>query len=115
MISSDIRPWGFYEVLYDGLDCKVKRIIVNSSQKLSYQYHHKRSEQWIIVSGTGVVKLDGIEKVVNNGHIVEIPVKSKHSICNTSPDKDLVFIEVQTGEYFGEDDIVRLQDDYGRV
>ena len=84
------------------------------SEAPSYQYHHKRSEIWVIVKGTAEVKLDGEVKPYGVGDIIHIPVKSKHQAKNIGDD-DLVFIEVQLGEYFGEDDIVRLEDKYGRV
>ncbi len=108
------RPWGSYEVLYDGVVCKVKKIVVKPGQSLSYQYHNKRSEHWTIVAGEGKLRLDGEVKEVMAGTSVFIPTTSKHSILNSSTD-DLIFIEVQTGTYFGEDDIVRLEDMYGRV
>ena len=107
------RPWGHYRVLYDGDDCKVKKIVVKPKQLLSYQYHFKRDEHWTIISGTGYVTLDGDRKSVKSGDTIFIPSKMRHTIENTS-NKDLCFIEVQTGSYFGEDDIVRLVDKYGR-
>ena len=107
------RPWGNYTVLLDDENCKVKKITVSPGQRLSYQYHHKRAEDWIFVSGTGIFTIDDEEVNVSAGQKVYIPVLAKHSVRNES-DEDLVFIEVQTGEYFGEDDIVRLDDMYGR-
>ena len=92
---------------------KVKRIIVNSGKRLSYQTHSKRQEHWMIVEGTAKVTLNGAELTVPSGQTVDIPVGAAHRIENAS-DAKLVFIEIQTGSYFGEDDIVRLQDDYGR-
>ena len=109
-----IRPWGNYEVLLDSDDCKVKRITVNPGGKLSYQYHHKRSEIWSIVRGQAAVTLDGSTFQVKAGDVVEVPVGCKHRIQNTSDKEDLIFIEVQCGDYFGEDDIVRVEDDYNR-
>jgi len=109
------RPWGKYEVLLDGDDCKVKMISVNPKQKPSYQYHHKRNEHWIIISGTGQVKENDEIMSASPGEAFYIPAMSKHTIMNTSEEDQLIFIEVQTGDYFGEDDIVRLEDDYGRV
>ena len=108
------RPWGTYEVLLDDNNCKVKKITVKPGQSPSYQYHHKRAEDWIVISGTGTVRLDENTLNISPGASVHIPVMSKHSIQNTG-EEDLVFIEVQTGEYFGEDDIVRLEDKYGRA
>ena len=108
------RPWGQFENLIDEQYCKVKRIIIKPGQRPSYQYHHKRSEHWIIVQGTATVTLDDQEFEYKEGDHIFIPVKSKHRIKNTSKDQDLIFIEVQCGTYFGEDDIVRVSDDYGR-
>lgn len=112
--ESDERPWGTYLVLDDEPDHKVKRITVWTGQRLSYQRHEHRSEHWFVVSGGGVVVLDGVEKNVGPGVALDVPRGSAHRISNTS-DGDLVFIEVQHGDYFGEDDIVRLEDDYGRT
>ena len=111
------RPWGSFEHLLDESYCKVKRIIVKPGQRLSYQYHHKRSECWVVVQGRATVTLDGkdFEYESDNelGNIVNIPVGTKHRVRNDE-EIDLIFIETQTGTYFGEDDIVRLEDDYGR-
>ena len=107
------RPWGSFENLLDCEYCKVKRIIVKPGQRLSYQFHYKRSEAWVIVQGTATVTLDGEDIEYTNGQIVDIPVRTKHRVRNDSKE-DLIFIETQTGTYFGEDDIVRIEDDYGR-
>ena len=109
------RPWGRYYVLYDGDDCKVKKIVIKPHQQISYQYHYKRNERWCITEGTGKVILDDEVIPVFPESSVHIPAMVKHTIVNTSDSKDLVFIEVQTGTYFGEDDIVRLEDKYGRM
>jgi mannose-6-phosphate isomerase-like protein (cupin superfamily) len=109
------RPWGTYEVLYTGEDCKVKKIIVDPGQRLSYQYHHKRNEYWTVISGNGEVRLNEDIISVNIGSHIFIPAYSRHTISNTSKIDPVVFIEIQTGDYFEEDDIVRLEDDYGRV
>ena len=107
------RPWGSFEHLLDCEYCKVKRIIVKPGQKLSYQYHHKRNEVWVVVQGVATVTLDDKVVDVKETEIVNIPVTTKHRVENKGTE-DLVFIETQTGTYFGEDDIVRLEDDYGR-
>ena len=111
------RPWGSFENLLDEEYCKVKRIIVKPGQRLSYQYHHKRNECWVVVQGRATVTLDGkdFEYESDNelGNIVNIPVGTKHRVRNDE-EIDLIFIETQTGTYFGEDDIVRIEDDYGR-
>jgi mannose-6-phosphate isomerase-like protein (cupin superfamily) len=108
------RPWGRYRVLVDDDDHKVKQIVVKPGTRLSYQTHARRSEHWFVVSGRGVVTLNDVHLDVSPGSAVDIPVGTAHRIHNTGTD-DLVFIEVQHGEYFGEDDIVRLDDDYGRA
>ena len=107
------RPWGSFEHLLDEEYCKVKRIIVLPKCRLSYQFHHKRSEAWVIVQGWANVTLDGEDKLFAAGDIVDIPVGVKHRVRNAGKE-DLIFIETQTGTYFGEDDIVRIEDDYGR-
>tara|TARA_R100001443_G_scaffold46050_1_gene59050 strand:- start:437 stop:823 length:387 start_codon:yes stop_codon:yes gene_type:complete len=112
-IYKEERPWGSFENLLDEKYCKVKRIIVKPGQRLSYQYHHKRTEHWVIVQGDAIVTLDDEEYLFQEGMVVEIPVTTKHRVENKF-DKDLIFIETQTGTYFGEDDIVRIEDDYGR-
>jgi len=108
------RPWGEYEVLLNAESCKVKRITVNPKQRLSYQYHDKRDESWTVVVGQADVTLDGEVKILRPGQNITIKRGQRHRVENTQDDHDLVFIEVQTGDYFGEDDIVRLSDDYGR-
>ena len=106
-------PWGRWEVLLDAPDHKVKRITVNPDKRLSYQKHFKRREHWFVVSGEALVTLDGKDIPLTTGQSVDIPQEAAHRMAN--PGKTpLVFIETQTGSYFGEDDIVRLEDDYGR-
>ena len=108
------RPWGYYVVLSDEADHKVKRIVVHSGNRLSLQLHNKRSEHWHIVSGEAVVTLDDRLITLKAGESVDIPIAAKHRIENKG-DVDVVFVEVQRGEYFGEDDIVRVEDDFGRA
>lgn len=108
------RPWGYYIILADEKDHKVKRIVVKPGKRLSLQRHQKRSEHWYVLKGTAVVTLDEKEVIVPPCEAVDIPVSTAHRVRNPES-QDLVFIEVQTGEYFGEDDIERLDDDYGRV
>ena len=107
------RPWGSFEHLLDEDYCKVKRIIVKPGQRLSYQYHHYRTENWVIVQGAATVTLDDKIHTFIEGDVVQIEYGTKHRVENKS-EQDLIFIETQTGTYFGEDDIVRLEDDYGR-
>ena len=113
-IESEERPWGRFFVIHDESDYKLKRIEVEPGERISYQYHNKRSEAWIIVKGTGIITLNGQEKVYSQGETVIIPQGVKHRIKNKGQEK-LIFIEVQTGTYFGEDDIVRIEDDYNRA
>lgn len=110
----DQRPWGSFTVLDEAPGYKVKRIEVLPEKRLSYQRHEHRSEHWMIVAGTAKVTLDGREIFLERGQTVDIPAGSAHRIENAG-DVLMVFIEIQTGTYFGEDDIERLQDDYGRV
>ena len=113
-LETDQRPWGSYTVLDDDGSHKVKRIVVLPGKRLSYQRHARRSEHWFIVAGTPTVTLDGARLALVAGQSVDIPVGTDHRIENPGP-ADVVFVEVQHGEYFGEDDIVRLEDDYGRA
>ena len=113
--DSDQRPWGDYTVLDDAADYKVKRITVVAGKRLSYQRHARREEHWFVVHGAGLVTLDGEEFDVLPGTAVDVPVGVAHRIANADTAEPLVFIEVQRGDYFGEDDIVRLDDDYGRA
>ena len=112
-IYKEYRPWGSFENLLDEEYCKVKRIIVKPGQRLSYQYHYKRDECWVIVQGAATVTLDDKIHTFIEGDVVQIEYGTKHRVENKG-DEDLIFIETQTGTYFGEDDIVRLDDDYGR-
>ena len=114
MIDNDsVRPWGRYEVLQESNLHKVKSIYVNPGSRLSYQRHQKRAEHWFIVSGTATVTLNGesFQKVA--GETVDVAIGDLHRIANQGS-QELVFIEVQTGSYFGEDDIERIEDDYSR-
>jgi mannose-6-phosphate isomerase len=112
-LEFDERPWGNYQVLADELDHKVKRLTVHPAQRLSYQRHQHRSEHWLVTSGTATVTLDGETHVREPGSSIDIPAGAAHRVANHGSE-NLVFIEVQTGSYFGEDDIERLEDDYGR-
>ena len=107
------RPWGMYEVLLDSNECKVKEITVDPGQKLSYQYHTKRREQWTVTKGTLTIVLDDEKVFRETGESISIPLGARHRAWNET-DEPVTFIEVQTGTYFGEDDIVRIEDDYNR-
>jgi mannose-6-phosphate isomerase len=110
----DRRPWGTYQILDEGPTFKVKRLTVDPGQRLSYQFHHRRAEHWIIVSGVATITLDDVDHDLGPGQSIDIGLGVRHRVRNPGTEV-LTFIEVQTGDYFGEDDIVRLDDDYGRV
>ena len=112
--TGERRPWGAYVILDDGPLAKVKRITVEPGQRLSYQRHHRRAEHWFVVAGTALVTLDGTDRELGVGECIDIPLGAAHRVTNKG-DGPLVFVEVQQGDYFGEDDIVRLDDDYGRA
>ncbi len=108
------RPWGSFTVLADEPDHKVKRIVVNPAARLSLQRHQRRQEHWLVVSGTAHVTLNSDIIEVAPGEAVDIPRRAVHRVENRG-NSPLVFIEIQLGDYFGEDDIERLEDDYGRT
>jgi mannose-6-phosphate isomerase len=108
------RPWGTYTVLDESSNYKIKRIVVKPGERLSLQMHHHRSEHWIVVSGTAKVTCGERESIVNINESTFIPVGTNHRLENPGI-IPLTIIEVQSGEYLGEDDIVRFQDDYNRV
>jgi mannose-6-phosphate isomerase len=110
----DRRPWGTFTVLDEGSNFKVKRIEVLPGKRLSYQKHAQRAEHWVVVSGTAKVTLNDVDVIVEAGQAIDIAVGEAHRVENPGDDS-LVFIEVQRGAYLGEDDIVRLQDDFGRA
>ncbi|HQP48683.1 MAG TPA: phosphomannose isomerase type II C-terminal cupin domain [Spirochaetota bacterium] len=108
------RPWGFFENLDERDDHKLKRITVYPGKRLSLQRHRRRSEHWYVVQGTGIIRLGNEDVAVCPGVSVDIQCGVLHRMENTGS-QDLIYIEVQTGDYFGEDDIERIEDDYGRV
>jgi mannose-6-phosphate isomerase len=110
----DRRPWGTFTVLDEADGFKVKRIEVLPGKRLSYQKHARRAEHWVVVQGTAKVTLDDRDILVAAGEAVDIAIGAAHRVENPGGET-LVFIEVQRGGYLGEDDIVRLQDDFGRV
>ncbi|HEY0458081.1 MAG TPA: phosphomannose isomerase type II C-terminal cupin domain [Pyrinomonadaceae bacterium] len=109
----DARPWGSFTVLDEGEGFKVKRIEVLAGKRLSYQKHAQRAEHWFVVAGTARITLNGEEIIKRAGESVDIPVGAAHRVENPG-DELMIFIEVQRGGYLGEDDIVRLEDDFGR-
>jgi mannose-6-phosphate isomerase len=110
----DRRPWGTFTVLDEANGFKVKRIEVLPGKRLSYQKHAQRAEHWFVVAGTAKVTLDGREILLEAGQAIDIPAGAAHRVENSAAES-LVFIEVQRGGYLGEDDIVRLEDDFGRA
>ena len=110
----DRRPWGTFTVLDEADGFKVKRIEVLPGKRLSYQKHAQRAEHWMVVRGTAKVTLDEREIIVTAGEAIDIAIGAAHRVENSGAET-LVFIEVQRGGYLGEDDIVRLQDDFGRA
>ncbi|HEY6330215.1 MAG TPA: phosphomannose isomerase type II C-terminal cupin domain [Blastocatellia bacterium] len=108
------RPWGSFTVLDEGTDHKVKRIEVLPGKRLSYQKHSKRAEHWTVVAGAARVTIDGEVSTLYVGDCISVPVGAAHRIENPAAEP-LALIEVQMGPYLGEDDIVRLQDDFGRT
>lgn len=110
----EVRPWGQFWVLDDGERCKVKRIEITPGKRLSYQRHRRRAEHWYIVAGRARVTLDDVVHERGVGDTIEVPRGGWHRVENPGREP-LVFIEVQTGDYFGEDDIERREDDFGRA
>ncbi len=108
------KPWGSYTVLDKNETYQLKSIDVLPGESLSLQSHNLREENWVVVRGEATVELDGEKKTLTKGNSVFIPVRSKHRLSNFGSE-NLTIIEVQTGSYFGEDDIIRYEDDYGRV
>ena len=114
VLEEDHRPWGYYQVYADEPDHKVKRIVVYPGKRLSLQRHRHRAEHWYMLSGRAVVTR-GEEKIdLAAEESINIPSGAIHRIENPGPE-DVAFVEIQTGDYFGEDDIERLEDDFGRA
>lgn len=112
-MHTDQRPWGSYKVLLIESGFQVKRIEVKPKLRFSLQKHHKRAEKWVVTSGEGMVTLDDRQIPVKRGSLIEVGLGQVHRMQNTG-DQPLVFVEVQLGDYLGEDDIVRLEDDFSR-
>ena len=108
------RPWGYYRTIEQKENYQIKYITVKPKNRLSLQYHFKRDEHWTIIKGTGIAQLNdkSIELGIND--TIFIPKESKHRMINNT-DRFVEFIEIQIGNYLGEDDIVRLEDDFGRI
>ncbi|HUU04786.1 MAG TPA: phosphomannose isomerase type II C-terminal cupin domain [Patescibacteria group bacterium] len=113
MNDKEERPWGWFEILFEEAKLKIKRIMVKPAKRLSLQSHEHRAENWVVVQGQARVTLGEETLELEKRQSVFIPEKTKHRIENPGKE-ELVFIEVQTGTYLGEDDITRFQDDFGR-
>ena len=111
---SETRPWGRFAVVDRGEGYQVKRLVVDAGQRTSLQRHVHRVEQWTVVSGHGVAHVGGVEHVLHGGDTVRVPAGAEHRLTNRA-NEPLVIVEVQTGAYLGEDDIERVEDDYGRA
>ena len=112
--DKDARPWGTWQVLDEDDGFKVKRITVRPGARLSYQTHEHRAEHWVVAAGRATCVIDGRTVVAETGQCVDVGVGVAHRIGNAE-DTELVIIEVMRGSYLGEDDIVRLDDDFGRA
>lgn len=111
--KSQQRPWGSWHVLDVGPGYKVKRIEVKPGHRLSYQVHEHRAEHWLVIFGIATCTINGATKTVGPGECIDVDHRTPHRIENAH-EQELVIIEVQRGHYTGEDDIRRLEDDYGR-
>lgn len=111
--SKDRRPWGYYDILSEHQDFRIKKIVVFPGHRISLQRHRQRSEHWLVLKGVGMIVVENSEREIKKGDSFDIPAGSVHRAGNSGED-DLVIIEIQTGQYFGEDDIERIADDYGR-
>ena len=112
-LITELRPWGSFTILDEGEQFKVKRLTVKPGHSTSLQYHKHRSERWIVVQGVATVTLGSQSHVVQENEWIYIPHHEKHQLSNNG-NKVMQLIEVQYGEYLGEDDIIRLEDRYGR-
>ena len=110
----DYRPWGYYIILADEPDHKVKRVVVYPGKRLSLQRHSRRSEHWFVLYGQAKATVDGATILLQPGESVNIPLGALHRLENPGDD-EFAIVEVQRGDYFGEDDIERFEDDFGRV
>lgn len=108
------RPWGTYRTIEQKDNYQIKHIVVKPDKRLSLQYHHKRDEHWTVIKGHGIVELDGKEHVLSVNGSIFIPKEAKHRMTNRTSE-NVEFIEIQIGDYLGEDDIVRVEDDFGRI
>jgi mannose-6-phosphate isomerase-like protein (cupin superfamily) len=113
MIEKVDRPWGWYENLQEENGYKVKRLYIKSNEKISLQYHNHRNEHWVVVFGSGIVELGDIVREIKVGDYIFVPSNSKHRVSGGNG--GIMIIEIQLGKICDEEDIVRIQDDYGRI
>jgi len=113
-IVTEYRPWGYFTVLEEQDSYKVKKIVVNPHHRLSLQLHNHRDENWVLVKGKAILRCDDDSREYTKGESITILRGQLHRIENTS-DEEAVIVEIQNGEYLGEDDIVRFEDDYSRA
>jgi len=113
MNTREDRPWGWFEILFEEAGLKVKRIMVKPGKRLSLQSHEHRAENWVVVQGQALFTLGEEVVQLRKRQAVFIPEKTKHRMENSGKE-ELLFVEVQTGSYLGEDDITRFQDDFDR-
>ena len=107
------RPWGYFLSIEEGNTWQIKKIKVNPGASLSLQMHFRRSEHWVVVSGKAKIEIDNLKKIIEPNESVYIPLGVKHRLSNPSK-FPLTLIEIQSGDYLGEDDIKRFEDKYGR-
>jgi len=112
-LEKQVRPWGYYIVLASAASYQIKELVVNPNSKLSYQTHKFREEHWLVIEGKGEALIDGRVQKLQPGSSLTIGIGTPHRLINNTANI-LKLIEVQTGSYFGEDDILRLADDYNR-
>jgi mannose-6-phosphate isomerase-like protein (cupin superfamily) len=113
-MNKESRPWGEFHILYDN-DVKIKRLIVLPQKRLSLQSHHFRKEFWLVIKGSGKAQLDDNIIDIQEGSIIIVEKNQKHRLINNGVQNTLEIIEIQTGSYFGEDDIIRYEDDFQRL
>ena len=112
-IIKNNRPWGSYESIIEGNEYQVKRINFKKGASLSLQKHNHRTEHWVVVSGLALIEINNEKKLLKENESTYIPLGIKHRLSNAG-EEELIIIEVQSGSYLGEDDIIRFQDIYGR-
>jgi mannose-6-phosphate isomerase len=112
-VESEERPWGSWHVIEVADGYKIKRIHVKPGGRLSLQSHERRSEHWVVIQGEATCEVDGVVSTVRHDQSIDVPLGAKHRLGNQGTE-EVVIVEVQLGDYTGEDDICRYEDDYGR-